>query len=173
MNGGTTPPIFGLVPPLGPNQCVLATIWSYPLTITVVDINGNPIDSSYNGTNVYEAQFGTSDWLPINQTITNGTYQDPVFVSLGNNGSADPSTWPRYDMTTDKKTIDAWLAATPPSSMGPAAEDVYQLLQVQVAGVTLVADWDPPHPSSAPAIQQRHLTATAPNFIQIAWPNTP
>jgi hypothetical protein len=52
---------------------LLATIYAQWLTVPVVDQFGNPLDPMYNGVDVKE-----DNNIPINQTISNGTYLDPV-----------------------------------------------------------------------------------------------
>jgi hypothetical protein len=167
----TSPTWFGN-PSLGFNEVILWTYWAQWITMTVVDQNGKPIDSSYYGQDVYEFWSGDNAWHNINQKISGCTYKDPVFVFLSNLGT---NVFPKYNTTNpaDQAIINSWLAATP-QAMGIAAGTYPpRSIRVKVAGVELFANWNPPTPSSKPAIQGRVIIATVPANIQITWPDTP
>ena len=73
INGFTSPAVYvGPNMPLPNSSVNLVTLWATFQTITVLDQFEQGLDSIYNGAQVNEYS------MPINQTISSGTYLDPV-----------------------------------------------------------------------------------------------
>jgi hypothetical protein len=147
-----------------------ATIWNVPLTILVVDRSGNAVGPEFDGTPILEDQ--GAGWVPINQTLSGGSYIDNVGVMLFDNGLVLPVN--PHSILREPHDLTIWLAAPPPKNLGPNGAIVQnpQYIRVRMGEFELAADWKDSGPTF-PAIQGRQITGTLPNDIQVAWPDTP
>lgn len=148
---------------LAPNQVVLETCWDQWLTMRVVDQFGTSLISLYDGQPVKEIVDGQGSWLSINQSISGGTYLDPVGVFQFKNDSTTP-----YIVLRNSTEAQNWASA--PLATFPVG-DVWASVKVQVAGheVGRVGTkgniiWP------GIAIPRRDIITTAPDNVEIVWP---
>ena len=138
-------------PSLGQFQCLLITYYAQWITVPVIDQFGQPLDTMYQDFGVSEFVHGGA-WIKINQYMAaDGTYQDPVF-------SYTPKAPGKNVYLCSSNEAKAWPSDPLKMPIDPI-NDRIQNIGVIVAGHVL-----------NPHITNRHLTAKAPDEVDVVWP---
>lgn len=157
----TSPTYFGS---LSSSQAVLWTYWAQWLTIPVVDQFFNPINSLYNGMEVFEYNNNISQFSSINELLTNGTYRDPVFLFIYKSGSTSVP----YIVSKSGAEAASWPTDAPEDFLITSPQD--QEIRVRIAGFELKAVGSDGITLSSPAISGRTIAGPSINEIDVSWP---
>jgi len=161
LNSASVPPlnITGITPPI----VVLATRYSVPLPIKVLDQFGHTLDPMYASSPVSERDVGQTSFLFMNVTMgSSGTYVDRVGRTLLKQVTVDGETGldaADSSISEGQKKIADWQKESP---LMPLNSTDTTDMDVTVGGHQL---------TPSPAITNRTtITTSPPTHIAITWP---